>query len=87
MRCPPANDSGGHQRPSEVIRGHQRSSAHLPTIQEVIRGHQRPPEAITEGEAHLVKGLLRLKDPHLVRQLVAVAALAACELERVCAKL
>ena len=77
----------GHQRPSEVIRGHQRSSAHLPTIQEVIRGHQRPPEAITEGEAHLVKGLLRLEDPHLVRQLVAVAALAACELERVCAKL
>jgi hypothetical protein len=59
----------------EFIRGHPRPS-------EAIRGHPRP----SEGEAHLVEGLLRLEDPHLVRQLVAVAALAACKLERVCAQ-
>jgi hypothetical protein len=66
----------------------------MPTciIREFIRGHPRPSEAIpghprpSEGEAHLIEGLLRLEDPHLVRHLVAVAALAACKLERVCAQ-
>ena len=79
---------------SEPRSASPRSTSDMPTciIREFIRGHPRPSEAIrghprpSEGEAHLVEGLLRLEDPHLVRQLVAVAALAACQLERVCAQ-
>jgi hypothetical protein len=48
-------DEGGHQRSSEVIRGHQRECT---LMREVIRGHQRSSEVIRGHQRECTLGLV-----------------------------